>query len=55
MGFALFQWIGSSVDAMLNTFVSETASNVILGFQMLMLTGVTLYITLTGYAISAGG
>lgn len=54
MGFALFQWIGSSVDAMLNTFVSETASNVILGFQMLMLTGVTLYITLTGYAISAG-
>lgn len=54
MGFALFQWIGSSVDAMLNTFVSETASNVILGFQMLMLTGVTLYITLTGYAISTG-
>lgn len=54
MEFALFQWIGSSLDAMLNTFVSETASNVILGFQMLMLTGVTLYITLTGYAISTG-
>ena len=54
MEFALFQWIGGSVDAMLNTFVTQTASNVILGFQMLVLTGVTLYITLTGYAISTG-
>lgn len=54
MGFSLFQWIGGSLDAMLHTFVSETALNVILGFQMLMLTGVTLYITLTGYAISTG-
>jgi type IV secretion system protein VirB6 len=54
MEFALFQWIGGSVDAMLNTFVTQTASNVIFGFQMLVLTGVTLYITLTGYAISTG-
>lgn len=54
MEFALFQWIGGSVDAMLNTFVTQTASNVIYGFQMLLLTGVTLYITLTGYAISTG-
>ncbi|WP_025513671.1 type IV secretion system protein [Bordetella trematum] len=54
MEFALFQWIGGSVDAMLNSFVSGTASNVIFGFQMLMLTGVTLYITLTGYAIASG-
>ena len=54
MKFALFQWIGGSVDAMLNTFVTQTASNVIFGFQMLVLTGVTLYITLTGYAISTG-
>ncbi|SOE52100.1 type IV secretion system protein [Orrella dioscoreae] len=54
MEFALFQWIGGSLDTMLNTFVSETASNVIFGFQMLMLTGVTLYITLTGYAIASG-
>ena len=54
MEFSLFQWIGGSVDAMLNTFVSGTASNIIFGFQMLMLTGVTLYITMTGYAISTG-
>lgn len=54
MEFALFQWIGGSVDAMLNTFVTQTASNVILGFQMLVLTGVALYITLTGYAITTG-
>ena len=54
MEFALFQWIGGSVDAMLNTFDTQTASNVIFGFQMLVLTGVTLYITLTGYAISTG-
>lgn len=54
MEFALFQWIGGSVDAMLNTFITQTASNVILGFQLLILTGVTLYITLTGYAISTG-
>lgn len=54
MEFAVFQWIGGSVDAMLNTFVTQTASNVIFGFQMLLLTGVTLYITMTGYAISTG-
>ena len=54
MEFGLFQFIGGSIDAMLNTFVTQTASNVILGFQMLVLTGVTLYITLTGYAISTG-
>lgn len=39
---------------MLNTFVTETASNVILGFQLVVLTSVTLYITMTGYAISSG-
>ena len=54
MEFTLFQWIGGSVDAMLNTFVTETASNVILGFQLVVLTSVTLYITMTGYAISSG-
>lgn len=54
MEFSLFQWIGGSVDAMLNTFITQTASNVILGFQLLVLTGVTLYMTLTGYAISTG-
>ena len=54
MKFALFQWIGGSVDAMLNTFVTQTASNVILGFQLLLLTGVSLYMTMTGYAIATG-
>lgn len=54
MEFALFQWIGGSVDAMLNTFVTQTASNVILGFQLLVLTCVALYITTTGYAITTG-
>lgn len=54
MEFAIFQWIGGSLDAMLNTFVSQTASNAILGFQLVMLTCVTVYITLTGYAISTG-
>lgn len=54
MEFGLFQFIGGSVDAMLNTFATQTASNVIFGFQMLLLTGVALYITMTGYAISTG-
>lgn len=54
MEFALFQWIGGSVDAMLNTLVSQTASNAILGFQLIVLTGVTLYITLAGYATISG-
>ena len=54
MEFALFQWVGGSVDAMLNTFVTETAANIILGFQLVILTSVTLYITMTGYAISSG-
>ncbi|MBP7524338.1 MAG: type IV secretion system protein, partial [Propionivibrio sp.] len=39
---------------MLNTFVTETAANIILGFQLVILTSVTLYITMTGYAISSG-
>lgn len=54
MEFSLFQWIGGSVDAMLNTFITQTASNVILGFQLLVLTCVALYITTTGYAITTG-
>lgn len=36
MEFALFQWVGGSVDAMLNTFVTETAANIILGFQLVI-------------------
>lgn len=54
MEFGIFQFIGGSLDAMLNTFVTQTASNLILGFQLVMLTCVTLYFTLTGYAISTG-
>ncbi|CAJ7575534.1 type IV secretion system protein VirB6 [Burkholderia pseudomallei] len=54
MEWKIFQWVGGSIDAMLDTFVSQTASNAIFGFQMLVLTCVTLYLVLMGYSISMG-
>lgn len=54
MEWKIFQWVGESIDAMLDTFVSDTAANAIFGFQMLVLTCVTLYVVLMGYSISMG-
>lgn len=54
MEWKIFQWVGGSVDAMLDTFVSQTASNAIYGFQMLVLTCVSLYFVLMGYSIAIG-
>lgn len=50
----VFQFIGESVSNATDAFVEPAATNLMFALQMLALTGVTLYITLTGYAISTG-
>jgi type IV secretion system protein VirB6 len=51
---AVFQFIGETVKNATDAFVTPAATNLIFALQMLVLTGVTLYITLTGYAIATG-
>lgn len=50
----VFQFIGETVQNATDAFVSPAASKLMFALQMIALTGVTLYITLTGYAISTG-
>lgn len=50
----IFQFIGETVTNATNAFVVPAASSLMFALQMLVLTGVTLYITMTGYAISTG-
>lgn len=50
----VFQFIGESVKNATDVFVEPAASNLMFALQMLVLTGVTLYITMMGYAISTG-
>lgn len=54
MDLMVFQFIGETVDNAMAAFVEPAATNLIFAIQMLILTGVTLYITLTGYAIATG-
>jgi len=50
----VFQFIGETVKTATDAFVVRGTANVIAAIQILALTGVTLYITLTGYAIMTG-
>ena len=50
----IFQFIDEAVRSATDAFVAPAASNLMFALQMLVLTGVTLYITMTGYAISTG-
>lgn len=50
----VFQFIGGTVKNATDAFVQPAATNLMFALQMLVLTGVTLYITLTGYAIATG-
>lgn len=50
----VFQYIGNTVTNATNAFVTPAAMDLMTAVQMLVLTGVTLYITVTGYAISTG-
>lgn len=50
----VFQFIGETVKNATDVFVTPAATNLMFGMQMIALTGVTLYITLTGYAIATG-
>ncbi|HET9239203.1 MAG TPA: type IV secretion system protein [Oligoflexus sp.] len=50
----VFQFIGETVKNATDAFVQPAATNLIFALQMLVLTGVTLYITITGYMIMTG-
>jgi type IV secretion system protein VirB6 len=50
----IFQFIGTFLDTALNSFVSETAGNVITMFTLFALGGTTLYLTIMGYMIGWG-
>ena len=50
----LFGYIGDTVQNATNVFVVPAAANLMFKLQMLALTGVTLYIAMTGYAIATG-
>lgn len=50
----VFQFIGATVTNATDAFVQPAARALMFKLQMLALTGVTLYIVLTGYAIATG-
>jgi len=50
----VFQFIGDTVTNATNAFVTPAATNLISALQIIAVTGVTLYIVMTGYAISTG-
>ncbi|MGC3292460.1 type IV secretion system protein [Pseudomonas aeruginosa] len=50
----VFQFIGETVQNATDAFVSPAASKLMTALQLTALAGVTLYITMTGYAISTG-
>jgi len=50
----VFQFVGEAVKNATDAFVVRGTANVISAIQMIALTGVTLYITLTGYGIMTG-
>ncbi|WP_281661161.1 type IV secretion system protein [Microvirgula aerodenitrificans] len=50
----VFQFIGMTVQNATDAFVQPAATNLMSALQMVLVTGVALYITLTGYAISTG-
>jgi type IV secretion system protein VirB6 len=50
----VFQFIGDTVKNATDVFVTPAATNLMVALQLIALTGVTLYITLTGYAIATG-
>lgn len=50
----IFQFIGETVDAALNSFVSETAGQVIDGVAPIGILGATLYFAIAGYMIIGG-
>lgn len=48
----LFMFIGDTVTNATNAFVTPATANLMFKLQMVALTGVTLYIALTGYAVA---
>ena len=50
----VFQFLGDAIESATMAFVQPAASSLMTSLQVLALTGVTLYISLTGYAISTG-
>jgi type IV secretion system protein VirB6 len=50
----VFQFVGETVTNATEAFIAPAAERLMSGLQLLILTGVTLYITLTGYAVATG-
>ncbi len=50
----MFQFLGDTISNVTSAFVTPAATNLIYMLQMVTLTGVTLYIVMTGYAIITG-
>lgn len=50
----IFAYIGKTIESTLDTFVSTTSSNMIVGISGLILAGVTLYLTIYGYMVMFG-
>jgi len=54
MDLGLFEAIGLSVQNTINDSIAPIISSFIYAVQMIAITGVTLYIVITGYAIMTG-
>lgn len=50
----VFQFVGETVTNATEAFIAPAAERLMSSLQLLILTGVTLYITLTGYAVATG-
>jgi len=50
----VFRGIGPSIEKAVDAYIGSTATQLIDAIQILALTGVTLYIVITGYAIMTG-
>ena len=50
----VYQFIGETVQNATDAFVGPAAGRLMIALQMIALAGVTLYITLTGYAVMTG-
>ena len=50
----VFQFIGNTVTNATDAFVGPAAAKLMIGLQLIALTGVTIYIMLTGYATLSG-
>jgi len=54
MDWSIFEYIGKSIETILDVFVSQTSSSLIGGLQSTVAVGVTLYFVIFGYMVMGG-